>query len=264
LGELKYWLFGLLIIQNLERRLIRSQRVSVIIPALNEELAIGKVISSIPNWVDEIVVVDNGSTDCTARVAADCGARVVSERERGYGAACLKGIAVLHSSDVVVFLDGDFSDDASEMGTLVEPIVSGHVDLVIGSRVRGHCASGALTLQQRFGNWLACHLMRLIWGTTWSDLGPFRAISTRTLHMLDMRDRRYGWTVEMQLKAAVHSLKCMEVPVSYRPRVGVSKISGTLVGSVKAGVTILRLIAQSAFRRRVSLTRRVVKHSNVA
>lgn len=238
----------------MERCLIRSQRVSVIIPALNEELAIGRVIASIPHWVDEIIVVDNGSTDDTARVAADCGARVVSERERGYGAACLKGIASLQESDVVVFLDGDFSDDASEMSTLVEPIVSGQADLVIGSRVRGRCSVGALTPHQRFGNWLACHLLRMIWGTTWSDLGPFRAISMRALQLLEMRDRRYGWTVEMQLKAAVHKLRCMEVPVSYRSRVGVSKISGTLIGSAKAGVTILRLIAQSAFRRRYSVS----------
>lgn len=248
----------------LELCLIRSQRVSVIIPALNEELAIGKVISAIPAWVDDIVVVDNGSTDSTALVAISFGARVVSERERGYGAACLKGIASLQPTDVIVFLDGDFSDDANEMASLVEPIVSGDVDFVIGSRVRGHCVAGALTPQQRFGNWLACHLLRMIWGTSWSDLGPFRAITTNALHMLDMRDRGYGWTVEMQLKAAACGLRCVEVPVSYRSRVGVSKISGTLVGSVKAGVTILRLIAQSAYHRRPTHARRVFHHSNVA
>jgi glycosyltransferase involved in cell wall biosynthesis len=221
-------------------------RIGVVIPALNEERAISRVVGAIPRWVDEIVVVDNGSSDQTATVARSAGAKVVAETERGYGAACLAGVAALNATDIVVFLDGDFSDDPSEMHALVDPIVKGEADLVVGSRRLGNCAPGALTPQQRFGNWLACRLIHVIWRVAWTDLGPFRAIRRTALDELEMRDRRYGWTVEMQLKAARHRLRSAEAPVSYRRRIGVSKISGTLGGSIKAGATILRLVVTSA------------------
>lgn len=228
----------------------KNARIGVVIPALDEEKAIARVIADIPEWVDEIVVADNGSRDRTAEIARQAGARVVHERERGYGAACQAGIAALRLADIVVFLDGDRSDDASEMGALVDPIAGDRADFVVGSRVAGNAARGSLTPQQRFGNWLACRLIRLIWGAAFTDLGPFRAIRRDTLQALGMTDRKYGWTVEMQIKAARRGVGTLEVPVSYRPRIGVSKISGTFHGSVKAGAGILGVIARSAFRQR--------------
>lgn len=216
--------------------------IAVVIPALNEERAIREVLAAVPRWVDEVVVVDNGSTDGTARMARAVGARLVSEPVRGYGAACQAGIRALRSGDVVVFMDGDFSDRPEEMGRLVEPIVQGHADLVIGSRVTGPCEPGALSPQQRFGNWLACRLMRLFWNARYTDLGPFRAISRAALERLDMRDRGFGWTVEMQIKGLRRGLRIEEVPVAYRRRIGVSKISGTLGGSVQAGLKIMLVI----------------------
>jgi len=216
--------------------------IAVIIPVLNEEHAIGKVLAAIPRWVDDVVVVDNGSTDGTARVVQTMGARLVTEPVRGYGAACQAGIRALRASGVVVFIDGDFSDRPEEMERLVGPIVRGHADLVIGSRVTGARQAGALTPQQRFGNWLACRLMRLFWNAPYTDLGPFRAIGRRALERLDMRDRGFGWTVEMQLKSVRSGLRVQEVPVSYRRRIGVSKISGTLSGSVQAGSKIMFVI----------------------
>ncbi|HEX9881995.1 MAG TPA: glycosyltransferase family 2 protein [Hyphomicrobium sp.] len=225
-----------------------GKKIGVVIPALNEEQAIGRVIADIPPWVDEIVVVDNGSHDGTARTAQRAGARVVHEGERGYGAACQAGIRALEAPDIVVFIDGDYSDQPQEMATLTDPIAAGQVDFVVGSRVRGKRGPGALTPQQRFGNWLACRLIHRIWGTHCSDLGPFRAISADALRALDVKDRAYGWTVEMQLRAAESGLRYLEVPVSYRARIGVSKISGTLRGSVLAGITILSVIARSALR----------------
>lgn len=224
----------------------KGSRIGVVIPALDEEQAIGHVIAEIPAWVDEIVVADNGSRDRTAEIAERAGARVVHERERGYGAACQAGIAALREADIVVFLDGDRSDDPSEMGALVDPIAEGSADFVIGSRVTGNAARGALTPQQRFGNWLACRLILLFWGARFTDLGPFRAIRRHTLEALNMTDRKFGWTVEMQIKAARAGVRTLEVPVRYRPRIGVSKISGTLAGSVKAGAGILGVIARSA------------------
>ena len=223
-----------------------GQRIGVVIPALDEERAIGRVIADIPDWVDQIVVADNGSRDATADVAEAAGARVVREPERGYGAACQKGIAALSAVDVVVFLDGDYSDHPEEMAALVDPIVSGTADLVIGSRVTGQRARGALTPQQRFGNWLACRLIAALWRVRYTDLGPFRAIAAPALSALAMTDRNYGWTVEMQIKGAQKKLRILEVPVSYRPRIGVSKVSGTIKGTVLAGITILRVIGQSA------------------
>jgi len=225
-----------------------GKRVGVVIPALNEEQAIGRVIGDIPSWVDDIVVADNGSHDSTASAALAAGARIVTEHERGYGAACQAGIAELRSPDIVVFLDGDYSDRPQEMEALIDPIATGHADFVVGSRVRGQRERGALTPQQRFGNWLACRLIWRFWGTPCSDLGPFRAIRADALQSLDIKDRAFGWTVEMQLKAAERGLKYSEVPVSYRARIGASKISGTLRGSLLAGVTILAVIARTAWR----------------
>ena len=216
--------------------------IAVVIPVLNEEQAIGEVLAAIPRWVDDVVVVDNGSTDGTARVVRTKGARLVTEPVRGYGAACQAGIRALRATDVVVFIDGDFSDRPEEMERLVDPIVGGQADLVIGSRVTGRREAGALSAQQRFGNWLACRLMRWFWGARYTDLGPFRAIGRAALERLDMRDRGFGWTVEMQLKGVRLGLRIQEVPVSYRRRIGVSKISGTLSGVVQAGCKILFVI----------------------
>lgn len=216
--------------------------IAVVIPALNEEQAIGKVLVAIPRWVDDVVVVDNGSTDGTARVVRTKGARLVIEPVRGYGAACQAGVRALRASDVVVFLDGDFSDLPEEMERLVDPIVAGRADLVIGSRVTGPSEAGALSAQQRFGNWLACRLMRWFWDARYTDLGPFRAIRRAALERLDMRDRGFGWTIEMQIKGVRSGLRVQEVPVSYRRRIGVSKISGTLSGAVQAGFKIMFVI----------------------
>jgi glycosyltransferase involved in cell wall biosynthesis len=225
----------------------QKAKVAVIIPALNEEAAIGGVVAAIPAWVDDIVVVDNGSTDATAAIARDRGARVIREPQRGYGAACLAGLAALTDPDIIVFMDGDGSDVPSEMALLVDPIIKNQADLVIGSRVLGAREPGALTPQARFGNWLACRLMYLFWGKKYTDLGPFRAIRRRALAGLDMRDRNYGWTVEMQVKAVRRGLRVRETPVSYRRRIGASKISGTLRGAMGAGTKILYIIFREAF-----------------
>ncbi len=226
-----------------------AKRIGAIIPALDEEHAIGRVVADIPGWVDDIVVVDNGSRDETAAVARTAGARVVSEPRRGYGIACQTGLAALQVCDIVVFLDGDYSDYPGEMSRLVDPIVEGLADLVIGSRVAGEALPGALTLQQRFGNRLACGLMRLLFQARYTDLGPFRAIKREALDGLKMKDLAFGWTIEMQIRALKAGLVVIERPVSYRPRIGQSKISGTLFGSLRAGTTIMRVILQSALQR---------------
>jgi glycosyltransferase involved in cell wall biosynthesis len=232
-----------------------GRRVAVVMPALNEEQAIGKVIAAIPPWIDRILVVDNGSTDRTGGVARRAGARVVREPQRGYGAACLAGIAEVGEADVIVFLDADFSDHPEEMALLVDPILSGTHALVIGARVPD---KGALTPQQRFGNWLACRLMRMIWGARHTDLGPFRAIDRRSLERLAMNDRNFGWTVEMQIKAAARGLAVCEVPVRYRVRIGSSKISGTVKGTVLAAAKILSTIGRLAWQTRGPAARRDV------
>ena len=232
-----------------------GKRISVVIPALNEEAAIGRVLAEIPAWVDLVVVADNGSRDRTAAVARKAGAIVVEEPEPGYGAACLAGLEHIADADVVVFLDGDYSDYPEDMTALVGPIIAGRYDMVLGSRILGEREAGALTPQQHFGNWLATSLIRLIWGARYTDLGPFRAISRTALDRLKMADRNYGWTVEMQVKAAELGFRSLEVPVRYRRRIGVSKVSGTISGSVKAGIKILSVIGRHALRARTAKAR---------
>ncbi|MXZ09892.1 MAG: glycosyltransferase family 2 protein [Gemmatimonadetes bacterium] len=215
-------------------------RISVIIPVFNEQDAIEKVIGDIPSHLPtEIIVVDNGSTDQTAKLAAAMGARIVRENRRGYGSACLAGIAATNNPDIVVFLDGDYSDHPNEMPDLIAPILENRADFVIGSRVLGNSEPGALMIQARFGNRLATSLIKILFGVSYTDLGPFRAIRYRALRDLNMRDKTFGWTVEMQVKAAKQALKIQEMPVSYRKRIGVSKITGTLKGTLKAGWKIL-------------------------
>ncbi len=220
---------------------------AVIIPARNEAQAISLVLAELPRQlVHEVIVVDNGSTDGTAEVARSAGARVVVEPTPGYGWACLSGLAALSPEvDTVAFMDGDHSDYPEDLPTLLEPIAEGRADLVIGSRTA--CAqAGSLTPHQRFGNRLACALMRWCFGVRFTDLGPFRAIRREALERLQMHDQAFGWTVEMQAKAARARLRVVEVPVRYRPRIGRSKISGTLSGTVRAGVTILATIVRIA------------------
>lgn len=223
---------------------MNSQSVVVIIPAFNEENGVGQVIGEIPNeLVEEIVVVNNASTDNTERIAREAGATVLRESVPGYGRACLKGIDYIKNlanpPGIVVFLDADHSDYPEEMVQLIKPIREGQADLVIGSRVLGNKEKGAMTPQQIFGNWLATRLMRLFYNVKFTDLGPFRAIRFSRLLELDMQDKTYGWTVEMQLKAAKKKIPSMEVPVRYRKRIGHSKISGTVKGTVLAGYKIL-------------------------
>jgi glycosyltransferase involved in cell wall biosynthesis len=222
--------------------------VDVVIPALNEERALPLVLRDIPRGrVRRVVVADNGSTDGTARVAREHGAEVVFEPERGYGAACLKALAHLRADppDVVVFLDGDHADDATQLGLLLAPLEDGQVDLVLGSRVRG-ATRGALTPQQRVGNAVACAALRVLYGARYTDLGPFRAIRWDAFESLGMVDRNYGWTVELQIKAAQRGLRHREVSVRYRPRVGTSKVSGTLRGTLGASYKILLLLGRYA------------------
>lgn len=224
-----------------------KKQIAVIIPAFNEEKAINKVIDEIPSSiVDEIIVCDNGSTDLTSEVAKNAGATVLFEGRPGYGNACLAGINYLKnqktSPDIVVFLDGDHSDYPQEMHDLVKEINSNKADLVIGSRATGKREKGSMTPQQLFGNWLATSLMHLFYGVKFTDLGPFRAITWDALLQLNMQDKTYGWTIEMQLKAIKAKMKTSEVPVNYRKRIGTSKVSGTVKGTVMAGYKILTAI----------------------
>ena len=221
--------------------------IAVIIPAFNEEGAIGKVIREIPkDIVNEVIVVNNNSNDNTGKVALSEGATVIDEPKRGYGRACLKGIEYLKNkspqSDIVVFMDGDHSDYPGELGSVVRPIIENDMDMVIGSRTLGKAEKGALMPQQLFGNRLATTLIRLIFGIRYTDLGPFRDIKFSSLIKLNMQDTSYGWTTEMQIKAAKQKLKISEVPVSYRKRIGTSKISGTIKGSLSAGYKIIMTV----------------------
>jgi glycosyltransferase involved in cell wall biosynthesis len=224
-------------------------KILVIIPAYNEAESIGKVIADIPRaLVQEVVVVNNNSTDATEAVARAAGATVLREDRRGYGQACLAGIAYADAQkgperpDIIVFLDGDYSDFPGEIGLVVAPILEQGCDMVIGSRALGERERGSMTPQQVFGNWLATTLIRLFYRTRYTDLGPFRAIRFEQLLALQMQDTTYGWTVEMQLKAAKKHLKTTEVAVNYRRRIGVSKISGTVKGTIMAGYKILYTI----------------------
>ncbi len=235
--------------------------IGVVIPALNEAGAIGLVIADIPGWVDRVVVGDNGSSDGTADTAQRAGADVVHEAERGYGAACLAALDALGNVDIVVFADGDYSDHVEDMADLVDPIIRDEVDLVIGSRMTGSREQGALTPQQLFGNRLATFLIHRIWGTRYTDLGPFRAIRHVSLRSLGMADRNFGWTVEMQIKAIESDLRITEVPVRYRQGIGRSKVSGTVKGTVLAGYKILGLIAWHAVRAALRPSRAEVRQS---
>lgn len=226
-----------------------GRRIAVIIPALNEEASIGAVLDAVPAWVDARIVVDNGCTDNTAAVAARHGAIVVVETRPGYGAACLCGIAAAQDTDVLVFLDADFSDVPSEMNRLVDPILAGQADMTISDRTATPSGRAALSAPQFYGNRLACLLMRLFWGHQFHDLGPFRAIRRSSLMTLAMADQGYGWTVEMQIKAIKRGLSIVEAPVTYRPRLaGRSKISGTVAGVLGAGSKILYVLFREAFR----------------
>ena len=214
--------------------------ISVVIPAYNEEESIGLVIKSLPQKkIKEIIVVNNGSTDKTASIAKQYGARVVNETCRGYGAACLKGVSEVSDPEIVVFVDGDFSDFPEEIESLVKPIIENRADFVLGSRMIFPESRAALLPQARYGNLLAVFLIRLFFRYKFTDLGPFRAIRYQSLKEISMTDKNFGWTVEMQIKAVKHGLKIIEIPVHYRKRVGVSKITGTISGTFKAGIKII-------------------------
>jgi glycosyltransferase involved in cell wall biosynthesis len=225
--------------------------VSVIIPTHNEAQAIVRVLADIPSdFTMEVIVVDSNSNDGTPEIAARMGARVVQEPRRGYGRACLTGLAAANSPDVVVFLDGDYSDRPSELPILLAPLTQGRADITLGSRLQGRCFAGALPWHQAFGNRLAAGLIRFLYGLEISDLGPFRAGRAEVLRVLALEETTYGWAVEMILKGTLAGFRVVEVPVSYYPRIGKSKISGTLKGTLGAAWFILSLIVRYYFRNR--------------
>ena len=227
--------------------------VTVIIPAYNEEASIGHVLRDIPEIVHEVIVVSNNSTDQTEQVAKDAGATVLKEPNRGYGFACLKGMEYVNNQsqkpDIIVFLDGDYSDYPEQLTALIAPIVNDNIDFVIGARVKALREVGSMTVPQRFGNWLATTLMTLFFGAKFTDLGPFRAIKYDKLLALRMEDKTYGWTVEMQLKALKKKYTYTEIPMKYRNRIGVSKVSGTVKGAIFAGIKILSWIFKYTFKK---------------
>jgi glycosyltransferase involved in cell wall biosynthesis len=223
--------------------------IVVLIPAFNEAPSIAHVLKALPTRVTEVVVIDNGSTDQTAAIAEAHGATVLFEARKGYGYACLKGMEYLEKKppEGVVFLDGDYADFPEELDQLVAPLDSGEVEFVLGARVKALREKGALTPQQQFGNGLACFLMRWLYGSRFTDLGPFRAIRWKTLQSLEMQDKTYGWTVEMQLKILRRKIPYLEIPVRYRNRIGKSKVSGTVKGTLMAGYKIMGWIGSFYF-----------------
>lgn len=227
--------------------------IKVIIPAYNEEDSIALVIKDIPNIVSEIIVIDNNSTDATPITAKNAGATVLSETRKGYGYACLKGMEYIANQstkpDIIVFLDGDFSDYPEELTKIVAPIIDNNIDFVVGSRVKELREKNSMTPQQVFGNWLATTLMKVFFGAKFTDLGPFRAIKYQKLLDLNMQDKTYGWTIEMQLKSIKQKLTYIEVPVNYKKRIGVSKVSGTIKGTIFAGIKILGWIFKYSFKK---------------
>jgi glycosyltransferase involved in cell wall biosynthesis len=231
---------------------MKKQKIKVIIPAYNEEDSIGNVINDIPKIVDEVIVISNNSTDQTEKNASEAGATVLKESRKGYGYACLKGMDYVakqeSTPDIIVFLDGDYSDYPEQLTEIITPIINDRVDLVIGARVKELREPGSMTPQQVFGNWLATFLMKLFFSAKFTDLGPFRAIKYKKLLDLNMEDKTYGWTVEMQLKALKQQLSYIEIPVKYRNRIGVSKVSGTVKGSIFAGIKILGWIFKYSFK----------------
>ncbi|MBD0823824.1 glycosyltransferase family 2 protein [Aestuariibaculum marinum] len=227
--------------------------INVIIPAYNEADSIAKVIKDIPDIVDDIIVINNNSTDQTEVNAKHAGATVLTETNKGYGYACLKGMQYIENKiekpNIIVFLDGDYSDYPEELTKLVQPIIENNIDFVIGSRVKNLREPGSMTGPQIFGNWLATNLMTLFFSAKYTDLGPFRAIKYDKLLNLNMIDKTYGWTIEMQLKALKHKLSYTEIPVNYRNRIGVSKVSGTIKGSIFAGIKILGWIFKYSIKK---------------
>jgi glycosyltransferase involved in cell wall biosynthesis len=226
--------------------------IKVIIPAYNEQDSIANVIKDIPEIVNEVIVVNNNSTDNTVINAQKSGATVLTENRKGYGYACLKGMEYISQLEkkptILVFLDGDYSDYPEQLTEIVAPIINDKIDFVIGSRVERLREQGSMTPQQIFGNWLATFLMKLFFGAKFTDLGPFRAIKYNSLLSLKMEDKTYGWTVEMQLKALKQKMSYIEIPVKYRNRIGVSKVSGTVKGSIFAGIKILSWIFKYSFK----------------
>ena len=227
--------------------------IIVIIPAHNEENSIANVINEIPDYVSEIIVISNNSTDKTIKIAKNAGATVLSESRKGYGYACLKGMEYIANRvkkpEIIVFLDGDYSDYPEELTQLVEPIITQNIDFVIGARAKNLRENGSMTPQQVFGNWLATFLMKLFFKSRFTDLGPFRAIKYEQLLKLEMEDKTYGWTVEMQLKVLKQKMTYLEIPVKYKNRIGVSKVSGTVKGTVMAGVKIIGWIVKYSFKK---------------
>ena len=228
------------------------KNIKLIIPAYNEQDAIAHVITEVPDVVHEIIVVDNNSTDATAEHAKKAGATVLKEEKKGYGFACLKGLEYIAQQtikpNIVVFLDGDYADYPEELTTLVAPIINDNIDFVIGARIKKLREFGSMTPQQIFGNWLATFLMKLFFKSKFTDLGPFRAIKYEKLIALNMEDKTFGWTAEMQLKVIKHKMSYIEVPVRYKNRIGTSKVSGTVKGTIMAGIKIIGWIFKYAFK----------------